>query len=145
MSRTSSVRRPARPVLFHRRRLLLALLQAFGGRLGTQDFQKYLFLREMEFPHAPAYDFVPFRYGAFSFQSYADLRSLVTAGLILEKKEWHLATDRDFLRELQPAQRQSVLEVKRKYRKLRNRGLARETYRRFPYYATRSEIERTDG
>ena len=140
VGRANPEQKPARPLLLHRRRLLLALLQAFGGRLGRLDFQKYLFLHEMEFADAPAYDFVPFRHGAFSFQSCADRRSLVAAGLILEKEEWQLAMCRDFLGELQPAKRRNVLELKRKYGTLRGRDLVRETYRRFPYYATRSEI-----
>ena len=140
MSKAISTRRPARSVLLHRRRLLLALLQVFGGSVRRLDFQKYLFLHEMELAVTPSYDFVPFRYGAFSFQSYADLRSLVAAGLILEKDGWQLATHRDFLGELQSAQRHSLLELKRKYGKLSGHNLVLEAYQRFPYYAIRSEI-----
>lgn len=128
------------PMLPHRRKLLLALLQAFGGRLPNRDFQKYLMLHEVEFANTASYDFVPYKFGGFSFQSYADRRSLVAAGLLADVDAWELAGDHNFLRELEPPFQQSVMAVKRKYSKLKGRDLVREVYLRYPYYAIRSEI-----
>lgn len=127
-------------VLPHRRRLLLALLQVFGGRLPNRDFQKYLMLHEIEFANAAFYDFVPYKFGGFSFQSYADRRSLVAAGLLADRDAWELAKDYNFVRELEPALQDSVMAVKRKYGKLKGRELVRDVYIRYPYYAIRSEI-----
>lgn len=128
------------PMLPHRRKLLLALLQAFGGRLPNRDFQKYLMLHEVEFAKFPSYDFVPYKYGGFSFQSYADRRSLVAAGLLADVDAWQLTGDSNFMRELDAPAQQSVLAVKRKYGKLKGRDLVREVYRKYPYFAIRSEI-----
>lgn len=127
-------------MLLHRRRLLLAVLQAFGGQLPNRDFQKYLMLHELELAAVRSYDFVPYKYGGFSFQSYADRRSLIAAGLLLESDGWELATDEDFLEALEPVYRKSVTALRSKYRKLKGRNLLKEVYRRFPYYAIRSEI-----
>ncbi len=140
LSKAAATQKSPSRKLPHRFRLLLALLQVFGGRMRAGDFQKYLFLHEKELTAKPVYDFVPYRYGAFSFQSYADRRRLIAAGLILEKEDWQLANCSDFLGNLPEAQRLSLSKLKRKYGHLAGRRLIRETYQRFPYYAIRSEI-----
>ena len=58
------------PALFARQRQLLALLDAVGGRAGNLDFQKLLFLYCQEPEAAGAYEFVPYKFGAFSFTSW---------------------------------------------------------------------------
>ncbi len=62
-------------MLFYRKKLLLAVLEAFGGSVSNIKFQKYLFLvmRKLNKKH---YHFVPYQYGCFSFESYNDKRSL---------------------------------------------------------------------
>ena len=75
--------------LYARQRLLLGLLNAIGGNASNTDFQKLLFLycKEPSLAHPTdtakgLYDFVPYRYGAFSFTSYADRRRLVDWGCL---------------------------------------------------------------
>ena len=77
--------------LYARQRLLLGLLNAIGGNASNTDFQKLLFLycKEPSLAHPTdtakrLYDFVPYRYGAFSFTSYADRRRLVDWGLLAD-------------------------------------------------------------
>ena len=60
-----------------RRHTLLALLDALGGEVAVLDFQKLLFLYTREFETVPSFEFVPYRFGCFSFTSYADKRALV--------------------------------------------------------------------
>jgi hypothetical protein len=77
--------------LFERQKCLLALLDAFGGTIESLDFQKLLFLYVQEMGH-PAYQFVPYKYGAFSFSSYADRRKMVEFGLLEDNDEaWELS------------------------------------------------------
>ena len=45
-------------MLFERQRLLLALLDAFGGVVAHTDFQKLLFLYTHECETEPSYEFV---------------------------------------------------------------------------------------
>jgi hypothetical protein len=127
------------PVLFVRQRLLLALLEAMGGRAGRLDFQKLLFLYCQEAGATAAYEFVPYRFGAFSFTSYADRRKLADRGLIADDDEdWRLTEDGRTA--IGGATDLDLAAFARRHRDLRGDALVAETYRRFPYYATRSEI-----
>ena len=65
--------------LFYRAKGMLVLLEAFGSRIGKIDFQKYLFLWTRE-QDEPIYDFVPYKYGCFSFQSCRDMEKLQELG-----------------------------------------------------------------
>ena len=129
----------AAPVLFERQRHLLVLLDALGGRAGNVDFQKLLFLYCQEPAATGAYEFVPYKFGAFSFTSYADRRKLIERGLLAdEENHWQL-TDAG-KRVVGQGQDLLLSTFARGTRALRGDALVAETYRRFPYYATRSEI-----
>ena len=69
-------------MILKRQKLLLSLLEALRGDLPNLDFQKLLFLYCQESEEIPTYEFVPYRYGGFSFTSYADKRHLVERGLL---------------------------------------------------------------
>jgi len=129
----------AKPKLFARQRQLLTLLDALGGREGDLDFQELLFLYCQETGADAFYEFVPYRFGAFSFTSYADCRKLIERGYLVEdEKLWCLADDgRQVAGQDQDLQASSFAQ---RHRDLRGDALVAETYRRWPYYATRSEI-----
>jgi hypothetical protein len=124
-----------------RQRLLLTLLDAVGRPVRHMDFQKLLFLYTQECEAVPSYEFVPYKFGAFSFTSYADKRKLIAAGLLVEDDQsWALtATGRAAARR-QPVEPMRVAAFCRRHRRLRGNALIVEQYRRFPYYASRSEI-----
>ena len=128
-------------MLFERQRLLLTLLDALGGPVANTDFQKLLFLYTQECEASPSYEFVPYKFGAFSFTSYADKRRLVAAGLLVEEDQHWQLTDAG-----RAAARHSavtplvVSRFCRERSQLRGNALVAEQYRRFPNYATRSEI-----
>ena len=126
-------------MIFERQRQLLALLDALGGSVGFVDFQKLLFLYCEEPTSGRPYEFVPYKFGPFSFTSYADRRKLIERGLLRDDEgEWCLSDagrkavggTRDF----------EVGAFTQRWRGTRGDELVAETYRRFPYYATRSEI-----
>lgn len=126
--------------LFGRHRQLLAFLDAIGGHVHGVDFQKLLFLYCQEEPGAAiGYEFIPYKYGAFSFTCYADRRRLVERGLLVDASEdWQLT---ELGREIAGYSRDlHVSAFARRHRQLRGDALVAETYRRFPFYATRSEI-----
>ena len=90
---------------------------------------------------APSYDFVPYKFGAFSFTSYADKRKLVAEGLLAEDDRVWMLTDAGRAE----ARRRAVEPLKaagffHRHSRLRGNALITEQYRRHPYYATRSEI-----
>jgi uncharacterized protein (DUF488 family) len=140
LATTSRVRiDDASPALFERQRVLLGLLDALGGRLGNLDFQKLLFLYCQEAGASAAYEFVPCRFGAFSFTSYADRRKLTERGLLDEAgDEWALTEKGKQV--LGSTVDLHLAAFARRHRALRGDALVADTYRRFPYYATRSEI-----
>lgn len=128
-------------MIYQRQRLVLALLDAFGKPVAHTDFQKLLFLYTRECETSPSYEFVPYRFGAFSFTSYADKRRLVSAGLLVEDDQrWRLTeAGRTAVREGAPRSPR-IAQFCLSYERLRGTALIAEVYRRYPYYATRSEI-----
>ncbi|NUQ38072.1 MAG: DUF488 domain-containing protein [Caldilineales bacterium] len=141
MSLSSAVSSKPRALLFDRQRQLLALLDALGGRAGNLDFQKLLFLYCQEPGWAAAYEFVPYKYGAFSFTSYADRRKLIERGLLADDEHhWELTDAGKHAARSAGAGGQDLGTFARRYKALRGDALVVETYRRYPYYATRSEI-----
>jgi hypothetical protein len=127
------------PALCARQQKMLLLLDALGGSAGRLDFQKLLFLYCQEPTSGRPYEFVPYRFGAFSFTSYADCRKLVERGLLVDDEQhWHL-TDQG-RRAVGSTPDMHLTAFVRRHRSLRGDALVAETYRRFPYYATRSEI-----
>jgi hypothetical protein len=122
-----------------RQHLLLALLDAVGGSSNNRDFQELLFLFSQEHPTAGLYEFVPCRYGAFSFTSYADRRELTAAGMLEDNEaSWDLTEGGRYT---VGGQYHSMVQTfVSEFGNLRGDTLAREAYRRYPWFATRSEI-----
>lgn len=128
-------------MLFDRQKRLLALVDALGGEIGNLDFQKLLFLYCREVEAEPTYEFVPYKYGGFSFTSYADKRRLTEQGLLeAEEREWKLTTTGRSLAKVPPMVRLGMDQFAQRKTGLRGDALVAEAYRRHPYYATRSEI-----
>lgn len=128
-------------MLFERQKRLLVLLDALGGSAKNLDFQKLLFLYCQEVGASPPYEFVPYKFGAFSFTSYADRRKLIEQGLLEnDDQSWRItAPARALVRGTRGA-RDLLKAFVERYAGLGGDPLVAETYRRYPYYATRSEI-----
>jgi hypothetical protein len=128
-------------MLFERQRLLLTLLNTIGEAIGSTDFQKLLFLYTLECEDQPSYEFVPYKFGAFSFTSYADKRRLIDRGLLEnDEQAWCLTGSGRAVALQRAGNRSRVSAFCGKYAKLRGNGLIAEVYRREPYFAVRSEI-----
>lgn len=128
-------------MLFDRQKRLLALVDAIGGEVGNLDFQKLLFLycREAEGP--PAYEFVPYKYGGFSFTSYADKRRLIAQDLLVDEElAWKLTPTGKSVAKSSSLDRTRMNQFAKRYASLRGDALVAEAYRRHPYYAIRSEM-----
>jgi uncharacterized protein (DUF488 family) len=136
LSCTVEIGRKISLVINHRQKTLIGLLNAFGGHLLSTDFQKYLFLFTREFQEKPSFEFVPYRFGSFSFQSYADKRRLVEIGALVEGEDWRLqkgfSTEGLF-------DEVGFRRCYAKYSHLRGTKLLQDVYRRYPYYAIKSE------
>ncbi|TAL28733.1 MAG: DUF488 domain-containing protein [Alphaproteobacteria bacterium] len=121
----------------YRQKTLIGLLSAFGGNLPSLDFQKYLFLYTHEFQKEPSFEFIPYKFGCFSFQSYADKRRLIEIGLLWEGDDWRLKN---------PSKQPSLFDEEQfdafyeRYAQLKGDPLIQDIYRRYPYFAINSGI-----
>jgi hypothetical protein len=128
-------------MLFDRQKTLLALLDVLGGNVGGLDFQKLLFLYCQEQRQSSVYEFVPYRFGGFSFTSYADKRRLMERGLLADdERAWNLTEPGRAVAQAATRSRKDLEIFARRHKHLRGDLLVGEAYRRYPYHATRSEI-----
>jgi uncharacterized protein (DUF488 family) len=125
--------------MFKRHKILLGLLEQFDGELSRTSLQKLLFLY-CERSAEPVYEFVPYKYGCFSFQAAADHRKLVTKGLLADSDKWRLKSDTGILAQLDYTDRQALWTLKKRFGTVSQRELVRHVYTSYPYYATRSDI-----
>lgn len=124
-----------------REKLLLALVDALGGAAGNIDYQKLLFVFCQETGAGAPYDFVPYRFGGFSFTSYADRRRLAERGYLEKNAElWKLTPRGRLAVRASQRLRKDLTAFVGQWANLRGDRLIAETYRRFPYYAIRSEV-----
>ena len=125
--------------MFRRQKILLALLEQFGGELSRTRMQKLLFLYcEHNADHV--YGFVPYKYGCFSFQAASDQQKLVEKGLLDDSNKWRLTKKDGHAEKLNYQERQVLWSLNNRFRNLSQRDLVRHVYTRYPYFATRSEI-----
>ena len=128
-----------RPRLLPRQRLLIGLLEAVANPIPNRQFQKLLFLYcQQNDPNGP-YEFVPYRFGAFSFTSYSDRRKLIERGLLVDESlSWQLTPNGRRCAVL--SRYPDMATFVNRFGMLKGDSLVAETYRRYPYYAIRSEI-----
>lgn len=125
--------------MFYRQKILLALIESFGGRLNKLDLQKYLFLFAQKCQQDKSYDFVPYKFGCFSFQSYADRRNLIDAGCLAVDDDWQLKGT-GYLNSITKGDKEKIINFQKYYTGTSGDDLIREVYKNYPYYAINSEI-----
>ncbi len=131
-------------MLYYRRKILLALLEVFENQLTAKSLQKYLFLFTRT-QNKKAFDFVPYRYGCFSFQANQDLATMQKYGYleIVQQNNGRFIKIKEkgnYLSLLTKQDKSILLGTKKKFGALAQDDLIRYTYQQFPYYATKSAI-----
>jgi uncharacterized protein (DUF488 family) len=128
-------------MIFDRQKRLLALLDTHGGEVNKLDFQKLLFLYCMNVERIPSYQFVPYKFGGFSFTSYADKRRLTDSGLLDDtERTWKLTRAGKAAAKVNAATRTEMYQFAKQYADMRGDDLVAAAYRQHPYYAIRSEM-----
>jgi uncharacterized protein (DUF488 family) len=126
--------------MFYRRILLLELLKAFGGHIEKIRLQKLLFLLCNE-QKKPAFHFLPYKYGCFSFQATVDLLTLKKTGLIDEcETDWHSKECADKVEHLSPDDEKLLRDIQQRFSDMDKKQLIHYTYTHFPFYAINSTI-----
>lgn len=125
--------------MFYRRKIILALLQVFGGRLEKINLQKLLFL-VCQKQKEPNYDFVPYLYGCYSHSAKADLVTMVQKGFLIddEKGGYFKKDKKNYLAMLDEDDKKIINQAYILYNKMDATGLMKHTYINFPYYAINS-------
>ena len=129
-------------MLYYRQKLLLGLLEEFGGKLANTDFQKYLFLFSEKQGEDRKYFFVPYQQGCFSFQSYVDRRYLNSSGYIEDTNAvWQLKDkNKKYFDLLTDADRFKLRKFKKDFIELKGDKLIEYVYLNYPYYTIYSRI-----
>ena len=130
-----------------RQKLLLAILHYAARPLGRTRLVKLAFLlkKSPALAREPTfYDFVPYKYGPFSFALYREMDSLQRHGLV----DWGetaslnggaLESASRKVDELPGALREAAFGVVKRYSDREQTALLKEVYAQHPWYATRSD------
>lgn len=124
--------------MFYRRKIVLALLQIFDNELDKIRLQKLLFLFTQRQQKAD-YDFIPYKFGCYSYSANADLTTMVKKGMLSETESLFKCNEKtDYLKVIKETDRKQLLEIKMLYGKMNANALMKHTYINFPYWATKS-------
>ncbi|WP_396602727.1 DUF488 family protein [Algibacter sp. R77976] len=127
--------------MYYRRKVALSLLQVFDNELDKIQIQKLLFLYSRYKTKKKTYDFVPYKFGCFSFQANADLNTLRKYGIVSESsKSWKKLDKTNYLAQLYKEDKKIVSDFGVIYKNKTNDDLISLTYKRYPYYAINSTI-----
>lgn len=126
--------------MYYRRKVLLAILERFGGRLSKTDLQKYLFLFSQRQPK-PSYDFYPYRFGCYSAQATQDLGTLKKYDLVQETSfGWEVNKSETYFSTLKATDLKDLESFSNEFMKVSGKELIRYVYTHYPFYAIHSEI-----
>jgi hypothetical protein len=126
--------------MFYRRKVILSLIELLGGEVEKLRFQKLLFLYAMK-KHNPEYDFVPYKFGCYSYSAKADMNTMVKKGFLSETENKYEKPDpASYFQKLKVADRQLLQEVVSDYGSMSSNTLIKHTYWNYPFYAIHSTI-----
>ncbi|MXZ56028.1 MAG: DUF488 domain-containing protein [Gammaproteobacteria bacterium] len=143
---TSSMQPIRSTFLFDREKKLIALLGELGTPVSRTDFQKLLFLFCSNIHRAntiqsvtSTYEFIPYKFGAFSFTSYHDRTRLEAKGVLDPTiEDWALTKYGVDL--ANQSRTDDVQYFVKQYNNIRGDHLIAETYRHSPFTAIKSQI-----
>ncbi|MCY4264247.1 MAG: DUF488 domain-containing protein [Gammaproteobacteria bacterium] len=107
----------------------------------NNELQKYLFLYTQYNKDNPCYEFVPYKFGCYSFQSISDKFKLISLGYLKDTQGWMLSdSKKNHLSNLVNGEAKELKFFYEKYSPFKGRKLIQYIYRKYPYYAINSEI-----
>jgi hypothetical protein len=132
--------------MLRRQRTILEILRKANGRLSATQLQKFIFLlREETFlgKDVAFYDFLPYRFGAYSFSAQREIEALTTYGYIesIDSTVGVTSLGRTEAGHADSDTSRAVLAILSKYEKLPLKTLLKDVYDRYPWYASKSELK----
>jgi hypothetical protein len=129
-----------------RQKVILYLVHKSGGQVGKTELMKWLFLySRQEQKESNHYDFVPYKFGPFSFEAHQNINISLAAYLESNDRgirprpgnEYELASA---ALKLGAKERALADRIYKKYSPYELNDLINEVYTEFPWYASRSEL-----
>jgi hypothetical protein len=132
--------------MLRRQRTILKLLSAADGALSATQLQKYIFLlREETFlcHDSTFYDFLPYRFGPYSFAAQREIETLTAYGYIesVGSSLCITALGKNEASKSEPDTVRAVLAIVSYYGKKPLQSLLKDVYARYPWFASNSELE----
>lgn len=112
---------------YKRQRFLLKFIGQLKGGVSATDLQKLVFLYTMK-NDCSFYEFIPYKFGSYSFQLSEDVSTLRKDGFLLNTTSRIQAQDEYSCMTLYPIASE------------RGQALIRKAYREYPYYTINSEM-----
>lgn len=129
--------------MFYRRKILLALLEKFENGLERTRLQKLVFLISQR-QNEPNYEFVPYKFGCYSYSLKADIDAMIKRGIINNTDNTYNPKEaKNYYNTLKGKDKLVLDEVVSTYGKMKTDTLIKHTYLNFPYHAINSEIATT--
>lgn len=139
-------------MLFRRQKILLGLLSLADRAPLKIELVKWAFLLRQETAlrsDRTYYNFLPYRFGPFSFVLYRDLQNLSRNGFLTERTDAvHLRRRTEARREfgtLPAAVQLTVSQVMARFGRVSRRFLLDYVYSNYPWFASRSELRPAPG
>lgn len=132
--------------MLNRQRLLLLILREAGGTASRLEVTKWAFLIREETTTrggAAYFQFLPYKYGPYSFCLYQEAAALSRYGLIEEADERTWAVSRDGVaatRGVNKHIRADVIATVDRFRGMTSKALLRYVYEHYPWYTAKSEL-----
>ena len=112
---------------YKRQRFLLDFIRQLSTDATTTDLQKLIFLHTKN-GYSSYYDFIPYKYGPYSFQLAEDI-TILRQNEFLTKKDARIYANDSRISE-------NIINIDKK----RGDSLIKKVYKNYPYYAINSEI-----
>lgn len=124
--------------MYYRRKVVLALLQQFGGTLPKISLQKLLLLFTQRQQQA-VYDFIPYQFGSYSYSLSADLYAMSQKNFIKDEENSIANIDtKNYFETLTEQDKNILRSIYREFNGWDNHQLMYYTYTHLPYYAINS-------
>lgn len=115
-------------------------MQVFDGEIEKIKLQKLIFLAS-ERQRSSEYQFVPYKFGCYSFSLKADLVTMVKKGMINETPtSYQLPSKLDYFKSIKDDDKIILRDIKKHYGTMSSNALMKYTYVHYPYWAIKSSV-----
>jgi len=126
--------------MYYRRKIVLALIELLGGEAEKLRLQKLLFLYSQR-KRKPEYEFVPYKFGCYSYSLNADINAMIRRENVVENGNFLKKVETtNFFKVIKIEDAKLLTSLVSDYGSMSNSALIKHTYLNFPYSAINSRI-----